>query len=96
MENVKTIAEIEQRSKSNTRRIEALEQEQAQIHDLVTSVALIAQKQNDIETSISEIKKDVKSITEKPAKWWDSVTMHIVTTIVGALVMYLLVRLGIG
>lgn len=82
----KSIAEIEQRSRSNTRRIEVLEEEQKNIHDLVTSVALIAQKQESMESHIQEIREDVKTLAGKPNKRWDTVINTIISVSVGAIV----------
>ena len=70
---IKDLADVQQRAASNTRRIEVLEQGQADLRQLVTSVALIAQKQEQMETGIEEIKADVKTLTQKPAKRWETV-----------------------
>ena len=53
------IAEIEARSKSNTHRINDLEEDNRALHTLATSVEVLATKQETIEANISEIKDDV-------------------------------------
>lgn len=96
MEDIKQIAEIEQRSKSNTRRIEVLEEGQAQLHDLVTSVAVIAEKQNDMSGKISNIQDELKQLISKPAKRWESLIGYIIGAVVTALVSFLFFKIGMG
>ena len=56
------IAEIDARSKSNTHRIDDLEADNKALHQLATSVEVLATKQEAIEENVNEIKADVKSI----------------------------------
>lgn len=93
---IKDLAEIHQRSTSNTRRIEVLESGQANLNQLVTSVALIAQKQEQMETGIEEIRADVKLLTGKPAKRWEAVIEIIFKVVLTALITTALIKLGIG
>lgn len=90
------LTETESRSKSNTHRIDDLERWRDDQSELVRSVAVMAEKQTRIEEDVGEMKKDVKSILDKPAKRWESVVGKIITAIVGALVAWILMRIGIG
>ena len=89
------LAEVEQRSKSNTHRIDELAQEQKTLNELATSVALMTQEQKDIREDISEVKKDVKSLTNLPAKRWNDVIEKIVWLVLGGAVAALLAQAGI-
>lgn len=89
------LAEVEQRSKSNTHRIDELAQEQKTLNELATSVALMTQEQKDIREDISEVKKDVKSLTNLPAKRWNDVIEKIVWLVLGSAVAALLAQAGI-
>ena len=40
--------------------------------------------------TVTDISKDVKEIKEKPAKRWDSVVMYLITSVIGAVVGFLL------
>lgn len=93
---IKDVAEIQQRSHSNTRRIEVLEKGQADLNQLVTSVALIAQKQEQMEHGIDEIRGDVRLLLSKPAKRWESVIEIIFKVVLTALITTALIKLGIG
>ena len=88
------LTKVEDRSKSNTHRIESLEKRQNDTEKLVTSVAIIAEKQKDMEGDVKEMKCDVKKLIEKPAKRWDGVVDKIIYTVVGAVVAYLLAKAG--
>jgi len=88
------LTKVEDRAKSNTHRIESLEKRQDDTEKLVTSVAIIAEKQKDMEGDVKEMKCDVKKLIEKPAKRWDGVVEKIIYAVVGAVVAYLLAKAG--
>jgi hypothetical protein len=89
------LTKVEDRAKSNTHRIESLEKRQDDTEKLVTSVAIIAEKQKDMEGDVKEMKCDVKKLIEKPAKRWEGVVEKIIYTVVGAIVAYLLAKGGL-
>ena len=85
---------VEDRSKSNSQRLGKVEQRQEDMTQLVTSVAAIAQKQQDMDADVQEIKLEVKAINQKPAKRWDSIVDKAILAAVGVLVAYVAVKLG--
>jgi hypothetical protein len=89
------IVEIDQRSKSNTHRIDDLEADNKALHQLATSVEVLATKQETIEANISEIKDDVKSLKAIPGGKWEALVKAALTAIVGALVGFALAHAGI-
>ena len=82
---MRTLTEVEQRCKSNTRRLDRLEQRQDNLEALTQSIAVMQTKQEQIETDVGEIKTDVKALREKPGKWWDKLIYILLTVLVGAL-----------
>ena len=90
------IAEIEARSKSNTHRINDLEEDNRALHQLATSVEVLATKQETIEANISEIKDDVKSLKAIPGGKWEALVKTVLTALAGGLVAYALFRLGLS
>ena len=66
------LTETEQRAKSNTHRIEKLEQQQKDLNKLVTAVEVLASREKGVETAVKEIKADVKTIPQKGGKRWDA------------------------
>lgn len=89
------IVEIDQRSKSNTHRINDLEEDNRALHQLATSVEVLATKQETIESNVQEIKTDVKALKAVPGSKWEALVKAVVTAIVGALVGFALAHAGI-
>ena len=90
------IAEIEARSKSNTHRIDDLEEDNRALHTLATSVEVLATKQEAIESNVQEIKTDVKALKAVPVSKWEALVKTILTALAGGLVAYALFRLGLS
>ena len=83
-------------AKNNEERIKKLEEHQEKQDKLLNTVALIAQKQESMESSLGEIKTDIKQIKEKPAKRWDAVVDKIILAIITGLMAYIFMRLGLS
>ena len=83
----------EQRSKSNTHRIDKLEEQQRQFNDLVSSVAVLAEKQSQIGDDVNSIKRELKSLAEKPAKRWDGIVEKLVWLAISGTAGYLAAQL---
>lgn len=96
LEYVRRLTAVEDRSKSNAHRLVKVEQAQEDMTELVRSVSAIAQKQTDMDADMKEIKADVKALSGKPAKRWESIVEKALLTAVAALVGWCLIRLGIG
>lgn len=84
------LAETEQRARANTRRIEALEQQQRDLNKLVTAVEVLSSREMGVERDVKEIKADVKSMTQRPAKRWDAMIDKALYALVGAAVSLLM------
>jgi len=81
--------DVDARSKSNTHRISELAENQKVLGDLTASVRVMATEQANLKTDVGEIKTDVKSLMDKPAKRWDGLVNKILYAIAGAFVMWL-------
>ena len=90
------LTEIEQRSKSNTKRIDELAEDHRALQSLATNMAVMTERQDSMDSSLKEIKSGVTALTEKPAKRWESVVEKVIGVIVGGIIGYILVRLGLG
>ena len=82
------LTETEQRAKSNTHRIEKLEQQQKDLNKLVTAV--LASREKGVETDVKEIKADVKTITQKGGKRWDAMIDRVLYVLIGAVLSLLM------
>lgn len=88
--------ENEQRCKSNTHRIDQLAKQQENLEKLISAVAVIADKQTRLEADVGDIKRDIKTMAEKPGKRWENLIDKIVSILVAALMGYALARIGLG
>ena len=84
------VVEIDQRSKSNTHRLDKVEERQDNLDKLVSSVSALANEQEHIKEDVTEIKTDVKRLTELPGKRWDSIVGAIITGVVSFIVAWVL------
>lgn len=92
----KRLTEVEDRAKSNSRRLDDMEKRQDNLDELVGTVKVLAVREENVENDVKEIKSDVKSLTNKPAQRWDNFIDKVFFTIVGAVVGFILFKLGIG
>ena len=95
LEHEKRLTEVEARSKSNTKRIDDMEKRQNDLDDLVSTVKVLADREERVEDDVKEIKGDVKEIKAKPAKRWEGIVDKIIFTAVGAIVAYAFAKLGL-
>lgn len=89
------LTEVESRSKSNTHRLDELERRQDNLDDLVTTVKVLAVREEAVENDVKEIKSDVKSLTGKPAQRWDNLINQIITIVVAAIAGFILAKIGL-
>ena len=90
------IASLDARCKSNTHRINDLEEDNRALHQLATSVEVLATKQETIEENVNEIKADVKSIKALPGSRWEAVVKGVITALIAGLIGFALAKLGVG
>ena len=95
LEHEKRLTAVEERSKSNSIRLEEVEKRQNSFDELVGAVKVLAVREENVENDVKEIKSDVKSLTNKPAQRWDGLMDKIIITIAAAIVGFLLSRLGL-
>lgn len=87
--------ELETRSKANEERLDLLEKRQDNLDELVGSVKVLALREERLESDVKEIKGDVKNLSEKPAKRWDTMVDKIMWAVLAAVVAFLLAKVGL-
>lgn len=95
LEHEKRLTEIEARSKSNTKRIDKLEEQTEAINRLATSMAVMAEKQDETTHIVTSLDDKVTALEAKPAKRWESLVEKALWTVVAALVGFLLAKIGL-
>lgn len=88
------LTEVEDRAKSNTRRLDEVESRQNHFEELIVSVKVLAIRQETVETDVKEIKKVVTELAGKPGKRWESIVEKAILTVVSAILLFILARLG--
>ena len=89
------LTEVEERSKSNSHRLDDMEKRQDDLDELVSVVKVLAVREENVENDVKEIKSDVKSLTSKPAKRWDSLVNQLITIVVAAIAGFILAKIGL-
>ena len=92
--NEHRLTEVEERSKANQRRIDILEKRQDNLEELTVTVRTLALKEENVEKTVTEIKDDVKELTNKPAKRWEGIVDKIILTIAAAIAGFVLAHFG--
>jgi len=96
------VAEVDHRAKSNTRRIDKLEQQTDAIQSLATSVEVLVKEQSHqteamdrIEKNVEKLDGKVEALEKKPVKRWDAIVDKLVWALLAAVVTFLLSRIGL-
>ena len=79
----------EDRSLRNEGRIKKLETEHEVLHQLATSIAVMAEKMDSMSKSVNTLADRVEEIENKPAERWDKVVTAIIGALVGGFVGWL-------
>lgn len=95
MEHERRLTEVEDMAESNQRRISKLEVRQDNLDELVGTVKVLAVREENVESDVKEIKKDVKSLTDKPGQRWEALVTQIIAIVVAAVVGFLLAKVGL-
>ena len=85
---------VEDRAASNTKRIDAIIKKQDDLEELVSTVKVLAVREENVENDVKEIKNDVKDLKTKPGQRWDKLVDTIIGIIVGALIGFVLTQIG--
>lgn len=103
------LAEVDARSKSNTHRLDEMDEKVDTLNRLATAVEVMATEQRHQTETMAEIKTDVTAlgtkvdaIEKKPGKRWDGMVDKFLSGLVGAAAALIfagivyLVRVGVG
>lgn len=95
IKNEHRLTAVEDLANENKRRIAAVEKRQDDLEDLTSTVKILAVKEQAVENTVNEIKDDVKTLTGKSGKRWDSLVDKAIVTVAGAIIGYILAKIGI-
>lgn len=89
------LQETTDRSLRNEGRIKKLEDENSVLHQLATSVAVMAEQMKSLNKSVTTLTGEVEDMKDKPAKRWDGLVDKIIWAVAGAVLAFLLSKIGL-
>ena len=79
------LTEVEQRSKSNTKRIDKIDKQIEEMHELMRTVASLTTEIKYMREEFNEGFARLSRLEQKPLENYNSIVMCIVTTVIGAI-----------
>ena len=89
------ITAVEDRSKSNTRRLDKLEESTEAINRMAISMERMAIKQEDMNEKVDNLSNDVEVLKSEPGKRWKFVVEKAIYFVVAAVVGFMLAKFGL-
>lgn len=89
------LQETTDRSVRNEGRIKKLERETGALHELATSMAVMAEKQGVISDNVDKLNEKVDTLEEKPGKRWDAIVDKVIWAVLAAVIAFILGRVGL-
>lgn len=96
LEHEQRLTSVEERAKSNTKRLDKLEESTEAISRLATSMEVMAERQEQVANTVDKLDGKVTAMEQKPAKRWDGLVDKIIWAIVAAVIGFLLARIGLA
>lgn len=90
------LSAVEQRSKSNSHRLDAVEKNTEAVNHLATSVAVMAERMEITGDKVDGLCSDVQDLKAEPGKRWKFVVEKAVYIAVSAVMGYILAKFGLG
>lgn len=95
VEFAQQLAEVDARSRSNTKRLDKLEELTEVVHELATTMKLMAEKQDRTAKTVERLDVKITTLEQEPAKKWKTVVEKMLATAAAAIVGFVLAKLGI-
>ena len=89
------LQETKDRSLRNEGRIKKLESENAVLHQLATSVAVMAEQLKTMNNSVATLTGEVEELKDKPGKRWEGLVDKIIWAVAAALIGFALAKFGL-
>lgn len=102
LEHEKRLTAVEERSKSNSHRIDELEDTSKSINRLATSMEVMAEKQGQmvdtvdrLDGKVEKLGGKVETMESKPGKRWEGLVDKAIWAFAAAVIAYILAHLGL-
>lgn len=94
-EQIKMLVEADQRSKTNTHRLDKLEEQWEVLNKLAVSVEKMGINLATMDKTIQKLDAKVEEQEAKPGKRWEALVEKVVFLFVGAVAAYVFSRIGL-
>lgn len=88
LEHERRLTEVEQRAKSNTRRLDELQPLTEELHQMSKATVEIVAELKHTNKDVRDIKEKVETLEAQPAKNWSTLVKCIITALASGLVSY--------
>lgn len=88
------VTETEERSKSNTKRIDKLEKVMESIQNLAQSMERMTLQQQQMGENLNKLTGDVETLKAEPGKKWRFVVEKAIYFVVGSLIAFVMAKVG--
>ena len=96
LEHEQRLTAVEERAKSNSRRLEKVEASTEAITRLATSMEVMASKQEQVADTVDRLDGKVTALEGKPGKRWDNLVEKLIWFVVAAALGFFLAWIGLG
>ena len=96
LEHEQRLTAVEERSKSNSHRLNKLEESNEVISRLATSMEVMASKQEQVADTVDKLDGKVTALEGKPGKRWDNLVEKLIWAVVAAVAGFFLAQIGLG
>ena len=94
-EQIRMLTEVDQRSRSNTHRLDRLEAATEALNKLAVSVEVMGTNLSNMDKTIQKLDKKMEEQEAKPGKRWDELVKTVIGIVVGALLALAFTQAGI-
>lgn len=85
LEHEKRLTEVEQRSKSNSHRIENIEKMTEEIHELSKTMVVLCEHIKNTNDTVENLRDDVNNLKQEPGERWKASTKALFNAALGAI-----------
>lgn len=94
-DQIRTLTECDQRSKSNQHRLDKMEQNYEALNRLTISVETMGVKLGDLDKTMQKLDTRMEEQESKPGKRWDGLVTTLIGVIVGAVMAVVFTHIGL-
>lgn len=95
LEHERRLADVEARAKSNTHRLDKVEEQTEAINNLAASMAVMTERVSNTGDKVDVLVDDVQSLKDKPGKRWENLVDKALWAVAAAVITFLLSRIGL-